>query len=71
MQHIDHYGNWTAYCPYKPGVYGMWQVPLDENFLPMKNMIPKGKYEATNDFYDENRPKIEMMMKFSMVIDNF
>jgi Protein of unknown function (DUF1091) len=70
QEHIDRYGNWSSYCPYKPGYYGIWNLPMDEHMFPMKNLIPKGRYEAANNLIDENQ-KPEMILKFNMFIEVF
>jgi Protein of unknown function (DUF1091) len=65
--YINRYGNWTSYCPWKPGLYGIWNAPMDDNFLPMKNMIPNGKYLMTNNITDENGP-VQPLVNFRMTI---
>jgi Protein of unknown function (DUF1091) len=67
VEFMSGYGNLSSYCPFKPGSYGIWNVPLDDHFLPMKNMIPSGKYLMTIVLTDENGP-IEPMVNYMVTI---
>jgi Protein of unknown function (DUF1091) len=68
VEFMSRYGNSTAHCPWKLGSYGMWNVPLDDHFLPMKNMIPNGKYLMAISLTDENDGKIEFLVVYNMTI---
>jgi Protein of unknown function (DUF1091) len=68
VEHVGKYGNFTPFCPWKPGFYEQLNLPVDENFLPMKTLIPKGRYQLVNIFTDENK-KPELLMKFIMGIN--
>jgi Protein of unknown function (DUF1091) len=68
IEHVGKHGNFTPFCPWKPGHYKQQNLPIDENFFPMKSLIPKGRYLLINIFADENK-KPELMIKFFMILN--
>jgi hypothetical protein len=68
IKHVANYGNFAKPCPWKPGLYSLKNMPMDENFVPMPNLIQKGKILVINHYFDENK-QVELIFKFALTLN--